>query len=400
MRKLALGLLLAVAAITASAASPSGTADACAATLPAAPMGLPWPVVLQTNCGRFTVDTDGRVAVQPGASRPVPAGAAWSPIDGRWWKVDRGHLLVGTWHETLWRLHGTFRSAFEVGGLVFAQNVVAFSYGYGPHEKLFVAPLDGREHLVATGEAPLAFTATGRLLTLGSRGGRIYARQTAGSGRRPLADHVSTLATAPDGTLFFLERDRLLSTNGSRPALLARVSELGLTGPPALEAPGPLVALLDRHRLVVLRADGSPFASTQLPRRKKRTDGVSSAVTTDAEADAVAFTATNGNTALGSTGTETTYLLRAGDTAATAIHNERIDFAVCERIAELDWHQRWLLYSASEGNVAAVDTNGVSPTVNLSAFARALPGTEDDDSEGGLDIEASWAVRADVSSGS
>jgi hypothetical protein len=400
MRKRALGFLLAVAAITASAASPSGTAGACAASLPAASAGLPWPVTLQTNCGRFTVDTDGRVAVQPGASLPVPAGAAWSPIDGRWWKVIRRHLLVGRWHDLLWRSHGTFRSVSEVGGLVFAPDRVAFSYGYGPHEKLYVAPLDGAEHLVAAGEAPLAFTATGRLLTLGARGGRIYARRTDASGRRALADHVSTLATAPDGTLFFLERNRLMSTKGSRPAFLASVSELGLTGTSVLEALGPLVALRDRHRLVVLRADGSTFASSQLPRRKKRTDGVSSAVTTDAETDAVAFTATNGNTALGSSGVETTYLLRSGDTAALPIHNERIDFAVCERMAELEWHQHWLLYSASEGNVAAVDTEGVSPTVDLSAFARSLPGTADDDSEGGLDIEASWAVRAEVSVGS
>jgi hypothetical protein len=152
------------------------------------------------------------------------------------------------------------------------------------------------------------------------------------------------------------------------------------------------VALRDRHRLVVLRADGSPFASTPLPRWKRRTDGISSAVAANAAADAVAFAATQGNTAYGSTGTERTYLLRTGDTAATAIHNERVDFAVCERMAELDWHENWLLYSSSEGNVAAFDSSSVSSTVDLSAFARALPGTEGDDSEGGLNLQVSWAT--------
>src|SRR6266545_3692457 len=65
MRKLVVGVLLAVAAITAGAASPSDGTDTCAVPPAAAPAGLPWPVVLQTNCGRFTVNTDGRVALQP-----------------------------------------------------------------------------------------------------------------------------------------------------------------------------------------------------------------------------------------------------------------------------------------------------------------------------------------------
>jgi len=348
--------------------------------------------VLQTSCGRFTVDTGGGI-VQAGASRPVPAGAAWWP-DGRWSKLVRGHLLVGRWHETLWRSHGTFRSAFQVGAVVFGANLLAFSYGYGPHGKLYVARLDGSERHVATGEDPLAWTETGRLLTLSTRGGRLFARESDGSDRRTLAAHVSMLATSPaDGTLFFLERGRLMNTNGSRPVALASVSELGLTGTPALEPLGPLVVLYGRHRLVALRADGSAFASTPLPSWKERTDGITSAVTADSAADTVAFTATEGNTALGSSGTETIYLLRAGETSATAIHAEPVDFAVCERMAEVDWHEHWLLYSSSEGNVAAVDTDGASPAIDLSAFARALPGAaEGDNGEGGLNIQASWAT--------
>jgi hypothetical protein len=389
MRKVALGVLLAAAAITASAASPSGTAGACADALPTAPAGLPSPVVLQTSCGRFTVDTAGRVVAQPGASLPVPAGANWSPIDGRWWKVVRRHLLVGRWHETLWRSHGTFRSANQVDSIVLGANLLAFSYGYGAHGGLYVAHLDGPERRVATGEAALAWTAIGRLLTQSSHGGRVFARRSDGSRRRTLAAHVSTLAIAPEGTLFFLEGGRLMSTNGRRAALLATASGLNLKGTLELEAVGPLVALRDRHRLVVLHADGSPFASTPLPRWKKRTDGISSAVTTDGAADAVAFAATGGNTAHG---TETTYVLRTGETAATAIHSERVDFAICERMAELDWHENWLLYSSSEGNVAAFDSNSASAAVDLSAFARALPGTEEDDSEGGVNLQASWAT--------
>jgi hypothetical protein len=37
------------------------------------------------------------------------------------------------------------------------------------------------------------------------------------------------------------------------------------------------------------------------------------------------------------------------------VHTERVDFKVCERGASLHWHGEWLLYSNSEGNVAAID---------------------------------------------
>jgi hypothetical protein len=391
MRKVALGVLLAVAGMTAGVASPSDRTDACAVAPAAAPAGLPWPVVLQTNCGRFTIGTDGRVVLQPGRSLPVPAGATWSPLDGRWWKVADRHLLVGRWHETLWRSFGTFRRSGQVGAFTLGGNLLAFSYGYGSDEQLYVARLDGPERLLAAREYPLAWTPTAQLLTQSENGSRLYARRADGTGRRILTARLSMLAIAPDGTLFFLAGGRLMRTNGGRPAVLTPVARLGLTRTPELEALGPLVALRDRHRLVVLHADGSLFGSTPLPRWKKRTDGVSSAVTADAPADTVAFTATDQNTALGSTGTETTFVLRAGDTKATPLHREPVDFKICERMAELEWHEHWLLYSASEGNVVAIDAHDPSRAFNLSTFARALPGTQDDDSEGGRAIDASWA---------
>jgi hypothetical protein len=270
-------------------------------------------------------------------------------------------------------------------------NLLAFSYG--PHERLYIAHLDGTERRVAVGEAPLAWTKYGQLLTISVHGGRVISRAADGRVKHTLAVNVSTLTTAPDGALFFLERGRVMSTNGERPTSLAKLSDLGFARTPALEPLGALLALHDLKRLVVLHADGSLFASTALPHRQKRTDFVSSAVTANAAADAVAYTATSGNTALGSTGTETTYLLRAGHAAATPIHTEHVDFAICERMAALSWHAQWLLYSASEGNTAVLDTTGTSPAIDLGAFARALPGAvQDANGEGDLNIDASWAT--------
>ncbi len=59
-------------------------------------------------------------------------------------------------------------------------------------------------------------------------------------------------------------------------------------------------------------------------------------------------------------------------------------------MAELSWHEQWLLYSSSEGRVAVFDTDGLSPAFDLSAFALALPGAEDGtDREGSVNLEAS-----------
>jgi len=139
----------------------------------------------------------------------------------------------------------------------------------------------------------------------------------------------------------------------------------------------------------VLRADGSIFAATRLPRGRARADGVSSQISAAPGAQAVAFTATRGNTAYGSSGTETVYLLRPDSLSALPVHTERVSFAVCERGADLTWHGRWLLYSASEGNVAAINTGRSRRTIELSRVVRSLPGITGD--EGDLDFSASWS---------
>jgi hypothetical protein len=68
----------------------------------------------------------------------------------------------------------------------------------------------------------------------------------------------------------------------------------------------------------VVRRDGAVISSTALPHLKLRTDRVSSDAAADARGD-VAFTATRGNTAYGSKGTETVYLLSRGAHACFAL---------------------------------------------------------------------------------
>jgi hypothetical protein len=131
------------------------------------------------------------------------------------------------------------------------------------------------------------------------------------------------------------------------------------------------------------------FASTPLPHGGTRHDGISSQLSVALTGRAVAFTATRGNTAYGSRGSETVHLLRPGSHTARPVHTERVEFAICERGADLAWHGRWLLYSASEGNTSVIDTSQPQHTIELTLIVRRLPGLSSD--EGNLDFNAYWS---------
>jgi hypothetical protein len=140
----------------------------------------------------------------------------------------------------------------------------------------------------------------------------------------------------------------------------------------------------------VLDYSGRLVASTALPKRSQPADGISSSVAANASRTAFAFTITHGNNAYGSRGQESVYVLGAGDQRARPILTEQLDFVVCERMAELAWHGRWLLYSAPEGRAVVVDASGeVSPT-DLSGLVARLPGARND---GEGIFEVNWARR-------
>jgi hypothetical protein len=296
--------------------------------------------------------------------------------------------VIGRWHQRLWRSQGRFAPAYDVGALTIGPRSLAFSYG-NP-SRLFVADLDSAEHEVADGEYPLGWTRAGDLFTHADRRGELRLRDATG-------ELVGTLAARVFGYVFdranaeldFVESGRVLRTDGSTPVAFANLGRLGLSRRPELDPLGRLLALRDQRRIVVLRRDGSLFASTALPRRRSRVDGVSSPLVASSAGRSVAFTLTRGNTAYGSRGNEAVYLLRAGMRRAVRLHTERLRFAVCERGADLAWHGRWLLYSASEGNVVVLDGRGRRRTLDLTRTALGLPGSGG--GEGHANVTASWA---------
>lgn len=297
--------------------------------------------------------------------------------------------MVGRWQRRRWRSSGRFPVAYAVGAIALGRRELAFSYG-NRRTGLYVARLGGSERRVAGGEFPLGWT-SGGLYTRRGRGAALLLRSGGGALRATLARQVfSYVYDRASGSLYFLAHGSLIRAHGAEQQRLAALARLGLSPGPDLQLQplGRLVALRDARRLVVLRENGSAFAATRLPSARARADGVSSAISAAADAHEVAFTATRGNSAYGSSGTESVYLLGPGARSARVLHTERVRFAVCERAADLAWHGRWLLYSASEGNLAIIDTSGPHRAVELGRVVRSLPGTGDD--QGALDFSASW----------
>ena len=278
----------------------------CASQLSCVGVRLAAPIAITTGGVSFLVGRDGRVRRVPGSRSPYPRDAAWLPGTGVWFRIQHRHLVVGRAGRTLWRSHGEIASAS------------LYTYRY-----------QGRKLLLRS--------STGTLVKVIARG-------------PPVSDY-----DVANGSLFFISGGFVMRARGARVQRLASLSGLGLSADPFLQPIGRLLALEDGHRLVVLHTDGTVFAWTPLPRSDGQPETISSSLVTAPRASAIAFAAASGQTAdpdaaRRSSGTETVYLLRPGAHTAMPVHRERVTFTPWERGAGLEWHGRWLLYSATEAH--------------------------------------------------
>ena len=369
----------------------AGTPAHCTRALPQAPAGLPAPMVATTNCGLYGLEPTGGVVYEGPWKSPVPPGMSWSPVDLSWSGFSNGHILIGRGQRLLWRSHDRYRGTHpgNIGEVVLGTRKLAFTYytNFRRPPSLYLAGYKTRERRVGLAETPLVFTRGGELVTGQDRAnGALLLRDGRGRLERRLAAHAADVE--PDsatGSLVFRIRDRVLVFDGGQVRQLAYLPDVSITGSPWLELVGGLVAVSDKRRLVVLRYDGSVFASTALPARPASADRISSSIVANAAGTAVAFTTTSGNTAYGSHGTETVYELAAGQRQAQPLFSEELDFRICERMASLVWQGTWLLYADSEEHAAAIDSSGESAPVELSAVIAALPGFRAD-GDGRFDV--------------
>lgn len=381
MRLIRIGLLafLFVPFAAVAGRNAAATPRACNAPVRGVPFALPAPLTIHTSCGRFRIARDGTVSRLPSAPPPPRLlHSVWA--SGVWAGSAQGHLVVGRSDHVLWRSRGRFRHEYEVDVLTVGPRSLAFLYGMRKTE-LYVARLDGAERRVAQRELPLGWTRAG-LYT--RRGETLLLRSAAGDLRATIARDVTHAAYDPlHHTVWFVVRERLFRAEGTRVRLLAKVAQLDLTAGRALQLQplGRLLALQDPRRLVVLRSNGTVFATTHVPRSPRNL--VTGQPTAAPNGTAVAFAVQHPDHRIESQvherGVETVYLLRPGARTAVAVHSQHTWFNVCGHSASLVWHGRWLLYTASEGSTAVIDTQN-GRTLGLGFLVRRLPGFSRDDS--------------------
>jgi hypothetical protein len=371
VRPLRIALLALVAAPIATAAI-GGRPDS---------IRLPAALIASTGRGEFAIQRDGRIGRLSRGTHSVPGGGSWS-ADGLWIKSVHGHVAVGRWHRTLWSSVRRIPHASDVGDVVLDRRALAFAVYWprGDTPRLYVARLGGREHLVARNEFPWGWTTGG--LYVGRADGPVLFRSA--TRVQPIAGtNVRTATYAPaTHSLYFVTGDRLARARGNRVVPVADLADFGLRSSRNLQLQrlGRLVVLQSKRRLVVLRPDGSLFASTSLPRWRRGWPWITGEPTAGpiGVAFAVLHAKTPSSSAIWQRGVETVYVLRPGARAATPIFRERLKYNVCGHGAELAWHGRWLLYSTDEGPAAAIDVAN-RRTIELTSLVRRLPGFRGDD---------------------
>ena len=354
----------AIVAFTSVAGHASGT---CARRVSCAGLRLPAPVTVSDGRVGFRLGQDGSIRRVSASTDPYPPGVSWFPDTGTWYRIQDRHLEVGLGHRPLWRSHGEYTPR-SLGVIMASSQGVAFQDDH----KLYVAPLDGVESPVARREDPLGWTAGG-LFTYAYLGRRLLLRNDTGGLVKVVARQAfKGDREVGDGRLYFVAGGALMTADGARTRRLVLLSRLGMSTSSFLQPVGSMAELQDNHRLALVRADGSVFASTPLPRSHGAPESITSAPVLAAHARIVAFAAQsdptqNPHDPRPSTVTETVYLLRPGAHSAVAIEGESATFAPCTGGVNLAWHGRWLLFSAGEGTLALIDTTGARPAINLSA---------------------------------
>lgn len=347
----------------------------------------PAPITISAGRVSYRIARDGRAGRVVAASSSYPRGASWFPATGTWFEIRSRHLVVGgRGRGTLWRSREQI-AANGLGVIAAGPDAVAFQHDH----LLYLASYGGGAELpVAQRELPLGWTAGG-LYTYSYPRDRLLLRAATGAILNTIGPpRPQEYELDPQtGSLYFIAHGVLIGAHGARTWRLGSLAGFGMSANTWMVPLGGLVELQGDRRLVVARPDGSLFASTLLPRDGSQGEGPSGELQIAPGGDAVAFTVAFGRAAdphatRRAHGTEIVYLLRAGAHAATPVYVEHLAFTACERGAGVQWHGSWLLYSNTEGDLAAIDTAGSHRTIDLSSLARRLLGTRHG-------VDATWS---------
>jgi hypothetical protein len=333
----------------------------CAKPLPRGP-AVPATLVLSTDCGWFSLETDGQVRRLPKnwyATHQEP----WHPPYGLTYAPRSGRYVVSRDGQIIWRSARAYYN--EAGGGAFGPHAFAFeSWG---RRGIMLTDLRGPERLVLRGRNrfTLGFTAGGELLVSGPQSIIVLSR--AGKVVRWLRFRRSTsfVFDPTTQTVYFVTpKGMLTAARGSdvRPIGIAPGRGwIGLAGHRfvTFTAPG---------RLAIVRGgDGSLVASAGWRDADRELDA---GVEVSQDGKLFAFS-TSGP---GARSQAVVYLLRAGQRRARVLFRHRTGQPGCGDATSLDWRGSSLLYRFAD---ATVDETAVlradGPVTRLTPILRALP---------------------------
>lgn len=350
---LMLGVLLAASAI------------ACRAPLPHGPP-VPAPVVLATSCGRFVLSGNGdveRLRPRPRADHPTLSWRNWgTPLTVR--RNRAGRIILLKHRRLVWRSHHLYPR--DGGDIAFGPNAFAFaSYRRG----IFLTDLESPERLVVRGRGlyPADFDGAGNLIVRDGKRIDLIARSGARLRRyryrvgNGFAFHERT------DTLFFVTPDgRLATARGKRVRFVRRLH--GVDGAMYIDPSG-LLVFSGAHDFTITRRNGALLAHASWARAPRV--GSDSGLSVSPDRLAFAFRLTDAHPGSRSS-RATVYVLRAGASRPQAIYRHRMGPSGCAVGANLTWHERFLLYSSTDGRKAVLDT-ATHRAIDLTRVARLLP---------------------------
>ena len=351
---------------------------------------LPWPVTLETNCGPFTVFSNGQVAASPPPLQPLwPLRATAGP--GAWAEIRDGRLVLVRYGEIVWRSSRIYDPQ-SLGSALLGPGWLAFSIysENGGVSDLYVASLDGPERRIGANEEPLAVAATREFLTSrwrsdGSDPDLVLLRAD-GTLVRVVAARVRFMSVDnPAHTMLFVRGGALWRTDGIRSWVVMTRRALGLRRATSFDRMDDgRILVTDPDRVLVLDEHGSVVAGATLSPLPRGGWGYVGAwqdgQNVDPRSGAMVVTQVwwRDSAMGGGPGWEGVYVLDRGASRARLVYGRRLRIAVCAHGSGVSWHGSWILYFACEGRAVAIDLTGRHDPIDLSGLARRLPQPADE----------------------
>jgi hypothetical protein len=359
--------LFVVGALLALAGAPSAQARGCARTLPHGPH-LPAPVVLRTVCGVFELRRDGSVVYGRAPARaPAWAPRATSHPDARTWVAHPNHrLAVYRDGRLLWHSHSTGGSDDVAVG----HGHIAFTAYSRWTETLWIAPIGGRERMVAPKEDLIGWIPAGLVtqresdLRLRAPDGRLL--RSLARARTALRDGHGLIVLRTDGVI--------VRTDGWHTRTLTDLRTLGMAKDPWLEQlPGGLIQVMAGNRVLFLDRNGRRFASASFARPHKHDGGgqIVGGPLPLPDRSAIVF-AVNRRRTWTDPGVETVYRLDRGHRVPRPLFATRLERLTCGQWATLMYLRGRVLFAASEGQTAVLDPAGRARPIDLTRLVSRL----------------------------